>query len=115
MIVRIQMFEVRPKDDIDYSLLGFYDEKEKIEHRDFGRLFREMRAAYGRCESKVCYDRKAEPPSGTKSWKSVHIGWVFRKREQYTDCNKNFLKETRITLYEDPAPTRYVEIEGGRE
>lgn len=54
-------------------------------------LFRNYQREYGRCISKIYIDT----PEGAKA-----IGWVFRKRAKYTDCNEHYILETWITLHE---------------
>jgi hypothetical protein len=58
-----------------------------------GDLYRFCVKEYGRCVSKVYIDT----PAGVKA-----IGWVFIKREQYTDCNDTYLQEAWITMHKAP-------------
>ena len=55
-------------------------------------LFLSLSREYGKCISSIYID--------TKKGKTKKIGWVFQKREKYTDCNETYLKETWITLHE---------------
>ena len=65
-----------------------------------GRLFRSLQKEFGRCTGK-CY---IDMPDGS----AKQIGWVFQKRQKYTDCNETYLAETWVTLHSAP-PTRTVE------
>lgn len=61
-----------------------------------GGLYRQLRAENGRCTSRVYIDHRDG---------STHaIGWVFVKREQFTDTHKHYLRETWITLSALPEP-----------
>jgi hypothetical protein len=55
-----------------------------------GNIFRWCRREHGRCISKVYID--------TVEHGTVHVGWVFLKREKYEDCNDTYLHETWISL-----------------
>jgi hypothetical protein len=61
---------------------------------DTGKLYRAMVKEYGRCTGHVYIDTKDK---GTKV-----IGLVFIKRQKYDDCDKTFLLETWVTLYDAP-------------
>lgn len=55
-----------------------------------GNIYRWCLREYGRCTGKVYID--------TVEHGTVHVGWVFQKREKYEDCNETFLHETWISL-----------------
>ncbi len=61
---------------------------------DLGRLYKFLMAEYGRCTSRVYVDTKQ---NGTKA-----VGWVFIKRMKYEDCNKTYLREVWVTLFDSP-------------
>jgi hypothetical protein len=67
---------------------------------DPAKLYRSCLKEYGRCISKVYID---------KNGKSVPVGWVFLKRQEYEDSRKRpsetYLHETWVTLHSGP-PTR---------
>jgi hypothetical protein len=56
-------------------------------------LFLAMQQEYGRCAGRQYVDLKA---GGSKQ-----IGWVFEKRQKYTDCNETYLAETWVTVYKE--------------
>ena len=56
-----------------------------------GELYHAMQKEYGRCTSKVYIDTDKGPRT---------IGWVFIKRQKYTDCNDTYLQETWVTVHE---------------
>ena len=64
-----------------------------------GELYRTMQTEYGRCVGKVYIgDGQA-------------IGWIFRKRERYQDCqdcNETFLQEAWVSVHDRP-PTKTIE------
>lgn len=55
-----------------------------------GDIYRKCLKEYGRCAGKVYVDSKR---LGT-----IHVGWVFVKRDKYEDTGETFLRETWITL-----------------
>jgi hypothetical protein len=55
---------------------------------NIGRLFRGLMKEYGRCVSKVYQDT----PDGVAD----PIGWVFQKRQPYTDSPETYLQETWV-------------------
>jgi hypothetical protein len=57
---------------------------------DKGKLFRLLTKEHGRCTGKVYIDRK--------DGATIHIGWVFQKRAQYTDSRETYLQETWATF-----------------
>lgn len=63
-----------------------------------GKLYKTLQREYGRCISKVYVDL---PDNKVQA-----IGWVFVKRAKYEDCNKTYLQETWVELYDD-----YPEVE----
>lgn len=56
-----------------------------------GELFKRLQKEYGRCAGPVYIDKS--------DGKASKIGWIFQKREKYTDCNKYYLKETWVELH----------------
>lgn len=58
---------------------------------DEGELFRSMQKEYGRCIGKVYIDMP-------KDSDSLPVGWVFLKKEKYTDVDEHYLKETWIEM-----------------
>lgn len=81
----------------------YYDEDEKVSETIFadtprdelaGEVFRWSRSEYGRCTGKVYVD--------TSDRGTLHVGWVFVKREEYSDWNSSetYLCETWVTLAE---------------
>ena len=62
-----------------------------------GELFRSLQKEFGRCTSCVYIDTA----NGIKS-----VGWVFQKKQRYSDCNKFYLAETWVTVHsEQPTKT----------
>lgn len=65
-----------------------------------GDLYRALVKEYGRCTSKMYVDLKA---GGTRQ-----VGWVFVKREEYTDAHRlpkkerTFLCETWVEVFDGP-------------
>jgi len=59
---------------------------------DVGTLFRALQREHGRCVSKVYHDGADGQP--------IPIGWVFQKRQQYSDCADTYLQEVWVTLYD---------------
>lgn len=55
-----------------------------------GEVFKACQKEYGRCVSSMYVDKV----DGTVE----RIGWVFEKREKYTDCDETFLHHTWISL-----------------
>jgi hypothetical protein len=55
-----------------------------------GDLYRDMQKEHGRCTGKMYVDRGGKP---------VWVGWVFQKRDKYTDSKKSFLLETWVNFY----------------
>lgn len=54
------------------------------------QLYRSLVKEYGRCQSKQYIDVNG---------KSKQVGWVFQKREKYTDCKDTFLCETWVSVH----------------
>jgi len=66
---------------------------------DVGRLFRACQREYGQCTGSVYIDGK----NG-----QVHrIGWVFRKRDTYTNSPDTYLREVWVTLLEGPPKLKF--------
>lgn len=60
-------------------------------HDTIGKLFTSLQKEYGRCVGNMYVD--------TMDGDAKKIGWVFEKKEQYTDCNEYFIRETWVTLH----------------
>ncbi len=60
---------------------------------DIGKLFKSCQREHGRCVSGIFID--------TKNNGTIKIGWVFEKRQKYTDCDETYLAETWIELHKD--------------
>lgn len=76
---------------------------------DFGKIYRDARDEFGRCQSSVYVDREDGPPK--------RIGWFFVSRQQYERSAETYLRGAWVTVVEvpDPAPVPapvYVEIPG---
>jgi len=57
---------------------------------NIGKLFLGYQREHGRCMGHVYVDQIDKP---------VKVGWVFRKRRKFSDCNETYLAETWVTLY----------------
>lgn len=57
-----------------------------------GELYRELIKEYGRCTGK----QYILDIGGNCT---VQIGWIFQKREKYTDCKETFLMETWVSIH----------------
>ena len=86
---------------------GGYDEPHKMWYSPCkkGELFQTLQQEYGRCISKMYYERK----DGT----TQSIGWVFEKESHYSDTGESFIQETWVELHEaKPTVTyHYVDLE----
>ena len=72
---------------------------------DIGTLFQNLQKEHGRCDSKQYTEYK--------DGSSVQSGWVFQRKEKYTDCDDTYIKETWVTVWKVP-PTHIPEHwEGG--
>jgi hypothetical protein len=73
---------------------------------DKGKLFRAYQREFGRCTGKVYVDRAD---------RTIAVGWVFVGRTQYEDSRDTYLRETWITLHDEPPTvtreTHYHELE----
>lgn len=58
---------------------------------DIGKLFRDYQKEFGRCTSKVYIDEEG---------KSRAIGWVFQKKQKYSDTGEEYEHAVWVTLYE---------------
>jgi hypothetical protein len=58
-----------------------------FEEGEEGKLFRHLQKEYGKCVSKVYIGD------------NVPIGWVFEKKEHYTDTGEPYTLETWVTLH----------------
>ena len=80
-------------------------------HTNKGELYREIMSEYGRCTGRVYVDG----PDG----EAVPIGWVFRKRQKYDDCNETYLADTWVTIHKRPATvvstSHYVRTDNNEE
>ena len=70
---------------------------------DVGRLFHELQKEHGRCIGKMYVEGKSDT-------QPKHIGWVFQKREKYTDTKQPYILETWISLHKSPEK-RYVDYD----
>jgi hypothetical protein len=81
----------------------FYDEHEPVEpDTTNGDIFRLARAEYGRCTGRVYVDTE----DGARA-----IGWVFEKRERYTDDGNVYLAATWIVPERVVEPARPTIVE----
>lgn len=76
----------------DKCLLGESDVYETYTEEK-GQLYRHMVREYGRCIGKIYVETK----EGTKE-----VGWVFLKRQKYSDCKETYLQETWVTVHTGP-------------
>ena len=83
---------------------GVYETWAELDQK--GKLFKSLQKEYGRCASKMYID--TDDPKNPKV-----IGWVFEKKEKYTDVNETYIQETWITLHTQPPDhtTKYHYIE----
>lgn len=65
--------------------------EEEVEEDDLRDQFFRLRREYGRCVSKVYIDG----PDNA----AIPVGWVFQRRETYSDCPHTFLCETWVSFY----------------
>jgi hypothetical protein len=65
---------------------------------DLGRLFRDLRAEYGRCTGHVYIDtaRGTDPPGVYSATRTV--GWVFEKLCHYEDTGDPYLRVVWVSL-----------------
>lgn len=72
-----------------------HEDREPVETRfdGVGDLFRHCQKEYGRCTNKVYIDVAEE---------AKQVGWIFQKRQQYTDCRDTYLQETWIHVCDGP-------------
>lgn len=61
---------------------------------DKGELYRSLVKEHGRCTGRVYVDRK--------DGSTLSIGWVFVKRQKYSDCEDTYLAETWVSLHSGP-------------
>ena len=83
---------------------GIYDGEEyPVDCGDdsVGEIYRRCAREYGRCIGKVYVD--------SQGGEAIHCGWVFQKRQEYSDNRpstprdqRTYLHETWITLYSEP-------------
>lgn len=69
---------------------------------DPGELFRRLQREHGRCTGRVYIDAE---DSMTGEARTIPIGWVFRKRKQYSDSPDTYLHETWVTVHCEPPET----------
>lgn len=87
MAVRIKEFYINKTDGHRYG------ESEIVDSgcQNIGELFKKMLKKHGRCISKMYQD--------TPLFKAMHIGWVFQKKQCYSDIsNKKYLAETWVEV-----------------
>jgi hypothetical protein len=112
-IVRVQLTE----ETDDGTSRVFADFEEDDPPDTIGRIYREARAEYGRCQSKVFNE--------TKDGTVTHVGWFFVKRVDYVGRSyndltpKSYLQGAWVTVYREVAPERprqidYADLGGGR-
>ncbi len=65
-----------------------------FEDAEIGSLFLSLQREFGRCTGKMFIDRSGQVQ---------HVGWVFEKRVQYSDCDEIYLREVWVTLYTAPS------------
>lgn len=86
MLVEITICERKSIDDqpsiIDEDILENWDTCKTMH-----RVFQTAKKEYGRWRSNIYID---------KDDKQVHIGWLFEKREKYSDCQETYLQETWV-------------------
>jgi hypothetical protein len=63
-------------------------------YNTLGQLYKFLTKECGKCISKMYIDNP------NNEHKPFHIGYVFQKREKYTDCNETYLKETWVSFHE---------------
>lgn len=61
---------------------------------ELGRAFRACQREHGYYTGAVYQDKK--------DGSTVRVGWVFRKRVKYQDCNRWYMQETWVTLHLGP-------------
>lgn len=60
---------------------------------NFGAIYREAQAEYGRCQSSVYVDVTDGPPR--------RVGWFFLSRQRYTDTDQPYLRGAWVTVYSE--------------
>lgn len=78
-------------DRTDDCLLGEGEVYESFTD-NVGELFKSLQKESGKCIGKLHLGHKGE---------ILTIGWVFLRKEKYTDCNKTYLRETWVTLHDE--------------
>lgn len=68
----------------------YFDEVTDTGDISVKRLFQLCAKAYGRCVGKMYVDTKDGEPKA--------VGWVFQKRERYSDCNETYIQETWVEV-----------------
>lgn len=58
-----------------------------------GDIFRAAQAEYGGCVSRIYVDTS----EGVRS-----LGWVFQRREKFSDCDETYTREVWVELLERP-------------
>ena len=64
-----------------------------------GELFKHLQQEFGRCTSSMYIDKK----DGT----AKKIGWVFQKKNHYTNSDEKYMQETWIELHKS-APLKSI-------
>jgi len=79
--------------------------QEDTEIKTLSDLFKYGKKNYGRCISKVFID--------SDDGKTIHIGYVFEKKDKYTDTKDDFIKEVWVTIehYTEIIKREYQEVE----
>jgi len=78
-------------DDFHYLIIGESDLYEPYTD-NIKELFQNLQREYGKCVSKIYID--------DANGKAQAIGWVFEKKQKYTDCDEYYLAETWVELHE---------------
>lgn len=60
---------------------------------DIGKLFKTLQEEFGRCVSKIYIDEGDEGDARA-------IGWVFQKKQKYSDVDEEYVHEVWVTLHE---------------
>lgn len=63
---------------------------------EVGALFRELQREHGRCTGRMYQDVRRGSLTVPYDYQPKVCGWVFEKREKYTDCNEWYLCETWV-------------------
>lgn len=61
---------------------------------DTGKLFKSLQKEFGRCTSKIYVD----VPMGDGTYDVRTVGWVFLKKQKYTDTKETYLQSTWVEI-----------------